>query len=112
MHGERLGPMMLIISAAATIAGFALLNQAIYATFGSAWYRISDPEAQPAFLDFLAFSLIHLMRVVDILDVARTSQLVNISFVRQGAWPVTLLVSIFKSFFMLVLVQQIISAIR
>jgi HEAT repeat protein len=111
-YGERLGPLMLIISAAATIAGFALLNQALFATFGRSWYIVNDPAAQPAYIDFLAFSLINLMRVVDVLDLARTSQTVNISFVRQGAWPVTMMLSIFKSFFMLVLVQQIISAIR
>jgi HEAT repeat protein len=111
-HGARLGPMMLIVSAAATIAGFALLNQALYATIGQSWYRVRDAKIEPGFLDFLAFALIHLMRVVDVLDLARSSQLLDIGFVRQSAWPVTVLLSLFKSFFMLVLLQQIIAAIR
>ena len=111
-YAERLGPIMLGISAIVTIAAFALLNHALFKLVGQSWYIIRDPEAAPAYLDFVAFTLINLLRVVDFLDLLSSTKFVTMSFVRQGAWPVTLILTVFKSFFMLVLVQQVLAAIR
>jgi hypothetical protein len=72
-YGGRLGPLMLALFGAATIAAFTVLNQSLYSIFGESWYIIRDPEAKPGNLDFLAFSLINLLKVVDVLDLFRTS---------------------------------------
>ena len=111
-YGERLGPKMLAISAVVTILAFALLNHAIYEAVNPDWYIIRDPEAVPTYLDFLAFTLIHLSRMVDILDLMSSSQSISMSFVRQGAWPVNVILVTFKSFFMMVLLQQVFAALR
>ncbi len=111
-YGDRLGPLMLAISAAAGIAGFSLLNESLYYTFGESWYILREAGVNPTYLDFLVFTLINLLRVVDVLDLFRSSHLLSISFVRQGAWPVTVLLTAFKSMFTLVLVQQILASLR
>ncbi|MCE9530557.1 MAG: HEAT repeat domain-containing protein, partial [Planctomycetes bacterium] len=81
-YGDRLGPVMLGISAVAVILGFTLLNQALYETLGGSWYIIREPDSKPRYLDFLAFVLINLLRLVDVLDLVRTSHFLNVSFVR------------------------------
>jgi HEAT repeat protein len=111
-YGDRLGPLMLVLSGAATIAGFALLNESLYCIFGQSWYTTRDPNAKPGYLDFIAFSLIHLLSIESLLDWFGSAQIVDLSFVRKGAWPVTMLLVGFRSFFTLVLIQQIIAAVR
>jgi HEAT repeat protein len=111
-YGDRFGPLMLILSGAATIAGFALFNQSLYCIFGQSWYPIRDPNGTPGYLDFIAFSLINLLSIEKLLDLLGSSHFVNLSFVRNGAWPVSILLVGFRSFFTLVLIQQIVAAIR
>ena len=110
-YGDRVGVPLLVSAAVAAIGGFALLNQGLYEAGGQGWYAVSDPDG-PAFVDFLAYSLVHLLRVVDVLDLADSKQLIHVSLVRQAAWPATVLLAGFKSFFTLVLLQQVFASVR
>jgi len=112
LYGDKLGPIMLAVAALGTIFSFALLNQSLFETIGERWYITPDNLSEPKYTDFLAFSLINLLRIVDMLDVLRSSHFLGVTFVRQNGWPVAGFLLVFKSFFMLVLVQQIVAALR
>ena len=110
-YGERVGVPLLVAAAVATVGGFALLNQGLYEAGGQNWYAVSDPDG-PAFIDFLAYALVNLLRVVDVLDLADSRRLIHVSLVKQAAWPATTLLVVFKSFFTLVLLQQVFASVR
>jgi HEAT repeat protein len=127
-YGGRVGIPLLGAATVAMVGGFALLNQAVYDTVGSTWYEVragktaglagagtvpADPagKAPPEYADFLAYTLIHLFRIVDLLDIAGTYNL-QVSYVQQKRWPASTLLVLFKSFFTLVLLQQIFASVR
>lgn len=112
LYGDRVGVPLLGASAVAVIGGFALLNQGLYETFGSSWYALGPEAKSPKYVDFLAYSLISLYRVVDLLDMANTSEWLRLTYVRQSKWPAGVLLTAFKTFFTLVLLQQIFASIR
>lgn len=112
LYGDRVGVPLLAAAAVAVIGGFALLNQGLYETFGSSWYALGSETKSPSYVDFLAYSLINLYRVVDLLDVANSSELFRLTYVRQAMWPAGVLLTLFKTFFTLVLLQQIFASIR
>jgi HEAT repeat protein len=58
------------------------------------------------------YSIINLYRVVDLLDVANSYNLVHLTYVQQTKWPSSTLLSLYKSFFTLVLLQQIFASLR
>src|SRR5579883_1429404 len=110
-YGDRVGVPLLVSAAVATIGGFALLNQGIYEAGGGRWYEVNDPDG-PEFVDFLAYALVHLLRIVDVLDLADSRRLMHISLVRQAGWLAAALLAGFKSFFTLILLQQVFASVR
>jgi HEAT repeat protein len=122
LYGQRVGIPLMAIATLATVSGFAFLNQGLFSTVGRDWYTLSPRSAhfvavtaeqrQPEYPDFLAFTLIHLSHVVDVLDVANSYGYARVTYVRQGRWPAATFLLLFKSFFTLVLLQQIFAGVR
>jgi HEAT repeat protein len=111
-YGERVGVPLLGAAAVAAVGGFALLNLGLYGAGGRGWYAIGGDNATPGFVDFLAYTLVNLYRIVDLLDVAGSYNLPRFTFVRQVRWPAATLLAGFKTFFTLVLLQQIFASVR
>ncbi len=111
-YGERAGVMLLVVSAVGTLLGFVQLNYALYTWFGRSWYTFSGQDEEAVFLDFLAYALVHLLRVVDVLDLAQTRQYLSVSIIRPAYWPASTMLMAFKSFFTLVLLQQVFASVR
>jgi HEAT repeat protein len=111
-YGPRVGVALLGSAAVALVGGFALLNQGLYQSVGRAWYSVGEGGGTPDFLDFLVNVLLHLLRVVDVLDLASSHNLVRATYVRQAAWPALALLGAFKTLFTLVLLQQIFASVR
>ncbi|HVK07386.1 MAG TPA: HEAT repeat domain-containing protein [Gemmataceae bacterium] len=111
-YGDRVGVPLLAAAAVGAIGGFALLNQGLYETVGRSWYSVGDEAGHPGYVDFLAYALINLYRIVDLLDLANSYNFLRFSYVRQAQWPAATLLAGFKTFFTLVLLQQIFASIR
>ncbi len=111
-YGQQVRVPLLAAATIGMIGGFALFNQGLYETVGMGWYAIGDKHDDPTYVDFLAYALIHLLRIVDVLDLARTHKLVEITYVRPVAWPASTLLASFQTFFAFVLLQQIFASIR
>jgi HEAT repeat protein len=126
-HGQRVGIPLMVVATLATMSGFALFNQGLYDTSGREWYTLTPKKVPgspvatspapvethpPAYLDFLAYTLIHLSHIVDLLDIANSYNYARVTYVRQARWPASTLLVLFNSFFTLVLLQQIFAAIR
>jgi HEAT repeat protein len=109
-YGPQVDLYLLFASTVATIGGFALLNQGLYESIGQRWYRVH--EGGVGYSDFLTYAFLNLLRVVDVLDLARSQRLLQVSLVRPGAWPASTLIVVFRTFFTLVLLQQIFASIR
>ena len=65
----------------------------------------------PAYVDFLAFALIHLLPIVPVLNIARSHQLLLVTYMQPAGWQASTLLAAFQSFFTLVLLQQIFASI-
>jgi HEAT repeat protein len=111
-YGKQVGVPLLIAAAIALIGGFAFLNQGLYETIGKHWYQIADVRRQPVYADFLAYALIKLLGLIDVLDLARSHHILGTAFVRPAAWPASSLLAGFKVFFTLVLLHQIFASLR
>ena len=109
-YGDQIGVLHLVAATVATVGGFALLNRGLYESVGRTWDQAEDGGAGTT--DFLAFSLLNLLRVVDVLDLARSKHYLELAFVHSARWPAKVLVVLFRSFFTLVLLQQIFASIR
>ena len=110
-YGQAVGVPLLVSASVGMVGGFALLNFGLYLTMGHSWYVVK--EDQPAtYVDFVANALIVLLRIVDVLDFARASHLLETSYVRQAKWPATTLLTVFRMFFTLVLLQQVFASFR
>jgi HEAT repeat protein len=133
--GAKVGAPMMIAAAVAVVGGFALTNQGLYDTVGRGWYeahkykewedfvahlRAAGFEREPppprtvdlSFPDFLSYTLLHLFRVVDVLHIASSWRLTEWDYVVPSRWPASLLLTLFKGFFTLVLLQQVIASVR
>jgi HEAT repeat protein len=110
-YGHRMGVELLAAAAAAAIGGFALLNEGLYETVGRGWYRV-DEDTRPGFPEFLTFALIHLLSIVDVLNLADSRQLIHTTFVKKAAWPSGVMLSAFRLFFTLILLQQVFASVR
>src|SRR2546430_1609458 len=77
----------LVAATIGVVGGFTLPNQALYETVGRDWYKVGDSAAEPGFIDFLAYTLINLFRVVDLLHIASSYQVLEVTFVEQSRWP-------------------------
>lgn len=124
-YGARAGIPLLILATMAAVSGFALLNQGIYNTVGGDWYAVGTQRSVPAepsaatpsmppprYADFLAYGLLNILRIVDLVDAANTFDVVQFSYVRQVFWPAATILFIFKAFFTMLLLQQIYAAVR
>src|SRR5262249_37329030 len=123
-YGHQVGVLMLIAAALAVAGGFALTNEGLYRTVGRGWYEshhyrewellvqaLHDagfnreppppPRAELNFADFLSYTLLNLLRVVDILHIASSWKLTAWDYVVPTRWPASLLLTLFKTFFSL-----------
>ncbi len=110
-YGHRVGVPLLMAAAVAAVGGFAMLNQGLYHTVGAGWYSLGA-EKPPTYVDFLAYPLVHLLRIVDLMDIARSHHFLSETYVRPAAWPASGLLTSFKAFFTLVLLQQLFASVR
>ena len=67
LYGQQVDVPLLAAAAVGMIGGFTLLNQGLYETIGRDWYDVGEKDQAPVFVDFLAYALIHLLRIVDVL---------------------------------------------
>lgn len=109
-YGHQVGVLLMVVASVGMVGGFALLNQGLYEAGGQHWYRVGDPD--PRFVDFLVYALVNMLRVVDVLDIADSKAVVHTVVVRPAGGPPALLLTAFKSFFTMVLLQQIFASIR
>ena len=111
-YGSQVGLPLLASAAVGVIVGFALLNQGLYETVGRGWYRLGESGDDPEYADFLAYTVMNLMGVVDLLHLANSYKYLHASYVQQAKWPAATLLTLFKSFFTVVLLQQIFASVR
>ena len=111
-YGDQVRIPLLISATVALIGGFALFNQGLYETIGRDWYAVADKRREPMYADFLAYTLIQILGIVDVLDLARSHHVLGAAFVRQATWPASTLLAGFKMFFTLVLLHQIFASLR
>lgn len=111
-YGQAVGVPLLVTATVGMIGGFALLNLGLYETIGRNWYIVKEGQGDPTYVDFVANALIVLLRIVDVLDFAKASHLLEVSYVRQAKWPASTLLAVFRMFFTLVLLQQIFASFR
>jgi hypothetical protein len=95
-YGPQVGMPLLLVASVGVVAGFALLNLGLYESIGPHWFQIKDnaagtAPAAPTFLDFLAYTVINLLRVVDLLNVASSYRYVHVTYVQQAQWPASTL---------------------
>lgn len=109
-HGPRVGVPLLAAAAVGMMGGFALLNLALFHLFGPAWY--TQPADPPTYLDFVASALVHLLSVVDLLNLLDTHHLVHVVVPRPESGVANAVMAGFKTFFTLVLLQQIFASVR
>jgi HEAT repeat protein len=116
-YGRRVGVPLLIVATLGALGGFALTNEGLYETIGSGWYtlgqhRAGQESAAPDYWDFLAYTLINLFRVADLLNLADSYNYVHVTYVHQARWPASTLLAGFRTFFTLVLLEQIFASVR
>jgi HEAT repeat protein len=109
-HGHRVGVPLLGSAAVGMIGGFALLNFGLFRLLGDGWY--SPPDGDPLYGDFLASAVVHLLSVVDLLNLANTNHLARVVFPRPTNPVAAAFLALFKSFFTVVLLQQIFASVR
>ncbi len=109
-YGDRVEIPLLAAAAVGMIGGFALLNFGLFRLLGSGWYTV--PTTGATYPDFLASALVHLLSVVDLLNLANTHHLAQVAVARPVAGLATALLALFKSFFTLILLQQIFASVR
>ena len=110
-YRHRAGVMLMVAAALGVIGGFILLNQGAYETVGRSWY-IVDTDSRPGFVDFGSYAVINLLSLVDVLNLADSQRLLHATFVHKGAWPAGVMLAAFRSFFTLILLQQVFASVR
>jgi HEAT repeat protein len=95
------------------------VNQGLYETVGRDWFVLAEADkviklgnSAPDYSDFLAYTFINLFRVVDLLGIAQSYNVVHLTYVHQSAWPSSTMLMLFRSFFTLVLLEQLFAAMR
>ena len=111
-YGKQVRIPLLIAATVAMIGGFALLNQGLYETVGRGWYKVAEESRQPNYADFLAFSIMRVLGLMDVLDLAKSHHILGAESVRPAAWPAATLSTAFKLFFTAVLLHQIFASLR
>jgi len=109
-YGHQVDVPLLAAAAAGMIGGFALLNFALFRLLGAGWYTPAAADATyPA---FVTSAVVHLLSVVDLLNLADSQRLARITVARPAGGAASALLTVFKSFFTLVLLQQIFASVR
>ncbi len=111
-YGHRLNVLLLVSAAVAAVGGFALLNLGLYETVGEHWYALQGEDRPADYADFLAYAVIHIYSIVDVLNLARARHLIDVGYVRPALWPASALLAAYKTFFTLVLLQQVFASLR
>jgi HEAT repeat protein len=111
-YGPQVGPLLMILASVAVIGGFTLTNDGLYLTIGEKWFRAEGGEGSLGIHDFLAYTLINLSHVVDLLHIASSWKVAVVTYVVPVKWPASMLLVLFKSFFTLVLLQQVFASVR
>ena len=109
-YGQQVGVPLLACSAVGMIGGFALLNFALFELLGTKWY--SQPTAGATYLDFVASALVHLFSIVSLVNLANAQHVVPVSVALPAGGVASAILTMFKSFFTLVLLQQIFASLR
>ncbi len=111
-YGGRVGVPLLAAAAVGVVGGFALLNLGLSRSVGRDWYAVGDDAGPPGVMDFLAYALINLYQIVDLLNVSGSHKFLRFTYIRPAAVPATVILTAFKTFFTLVLLQQIFASVR
>lgn len=111
-YGHQVHVPLLIAATVGMVGGFALFNQGLYETVGKDWYTLEDHRGGPIYVEFLAYALINLLGIVDVLNLAQAHHLLRAAYVHPAQWPASALQAGFRAFFMLVLLQQIFASLR
>src|SRR5205823_4799435 len=74
--------------------------------------RPGEFDRTDSYADFLAYTLINLAYLVDLLDLFNKTGDSRIAFVRPAAWQASVLQASFRVFFSFVLLQQLVSLVR
>lgn len=114
-YGHQVGVPLLAVAAVAAVGGFAMFNQGLYHTVGEGWYSLgagSDATHPATYLDFLAYPIVHLFRIVDLMDLASSHHFLSATYVHPVYWPASAMLGAFKVFFSLVLLQQLFASVR
>lgn len=123
-HGPQAGLPLLIVACLATVVGFTLLNLGMYDFLGPKWCVVGNqrriaslPEAAPDgptverpahYSDFLAYSLLHLLSALDLIDVLNhNARLARIAYVHPSNPVAVVLQTLFRTFFTAVLLRQL-----
>ena len=109
-YGHQVDVPLLAAAAVGVIGGFALLNLGLVRGIGKDWFHVEHGHA--AYPDFLAYALINLYSIVDLLDVANSQHVLQVAHVKSAKWPASTLALAFRTFFTLVLLQQIFASVR
>jgi HEAT repeat protein len=107
---HQVGIPLLASAAVGIVGGFALLNFGLFRFLGSAWY--TPPATPVTYPDFVASALIHLWSVVDLLNLADSHRWARIGVARPANGLASFFLAVFKSFFTLILLQQIFASVR
>ena len=111
-YGQQVRVPLLVAATVGMVGGFALLNQGLYETMGRDWYQVGGEHGGASYADFLAYVLINLLRIVDVLDLAQAHHFLRVPLIHPIYWPASTLLVGFKAFFTLVLLQQIFASLR
>ncbi len=109
-HGHAVGVPLLASAAVGMFGGFALLNLALFHLIGPTWY--SQPADTPTYPDFIASALVHLLSVVDLLNLLDTQHLAHVVVPRPESEVAKAALGAFKTFLTVVLLQQIFASVR
>lgn len=109
-YGHQVGVPLLASSAVGMLGGFALLNFALFRLLGPVWYtRLRPMSLTPT---SWPSALVYLLSVVDLLKLTDTHHLARVTVASPAAGPASALLVLFKSFFTVVLLQQIFASVR
>ncbi len=111
-HGQQVRVPLLLAATVALVGGFALLNQGLYETIGQHWFGVEGGPETPTYADFLAYGLINLLGIVDVLNLAQSHHFLRSAHVHQAQWPASILLAAFRTFFVFVLLQQFFASLR
>ena len=109
-YGQQVGVPLLASAAVGMVGGFALLNFALFNRFGAAWY--TPPGADAVYLDFIASAVVNLLSLTSVVNAIDAKHLVHVEASKPVAAPAAAALAAFKSFFTLVLLQQIFASVR